>query len=634
STPFTSNSSAYLPASLVQNILGCQAQALEAISDQAKANKVIQQENSALRQRIEHLENQLWSLKKKNSLRNIDNSEDIFSEDMDIDIKKPDAMEVEKENRDDSPAPALTDVNTCANEQSSSSASNNNISQIIQELEKKHQKELENSNKEWSEKYSELQKKYDQQSKDYQDLKDHYKQRSSEWKLTKQWIENAKRLSRARKGKSDGATAANAESRARCACQQDNNSPTTSDDSQAKSSGTLADVTNVQNHMPHTHVNNVSIISIDSASTRAPDNKKDCGNSLHDSDTQYQSDILSSNLSLNSLGEKSQSDHQYVQDSTELWNNNQKISDSNANKALSCESSSSVTDQTNLDQDNAEILKLQKDVDFRPLDGTNAEHPIDIDDYDDNLFLTDDDDQSSSKKRSADVVIKQEQDDSNTLPPLENKQHKRWKLLPSGKDRYSLDNDIVNTPHKGYRDPLMDDNANNKPVASERISNDGEESPMLLTPITPHNIRNKNTSHRSTVSPNLSETNIRYNETVRKQSERRQLQGEDCRDCRRYYEITGPMPIPDATGLNRCGHTNQVQSAELLMEARLHYTSKHRARYSRAPTPPGFWRVGFPTSQELAETNEQSIEYEKSREDQKRKENEYLKNREHKWDRI
>ncbi|CAG8522624.1 11102_t:CDS:2 [Racocetra fulgida] len=584
STPFTSSSSSYLPASLVQNILGCQAQALE-----AKANKVIQQENSALRQRIEHLENQLWSLKKKNSLRNIDNGDDIFSEDMDIDIKKPDAMEVEKENRDE-----------------------------------KHQKELENSNKEWSEKYSELQKKYDQQSKDYQDLKDHYKQRSSEWKLTKQWIENAKRLSRARKGKSDGATAANAESRARCACQQDNNSPTTSDD---KSSGTLTDVTNVQNHMPHTHVNNVSIISIDSASTQAPDNKRDCGNSFHDSDNQYQSDILSSNLSLNSLGEKSQSDHQYIQDSTELWNNNQKISD----KALSCESSSSVTDQTNLDHDNAEILKRQKDVDFGPLDGTNAEHPIDIDDYDDNLFLADDDDQSSSKKRSADVVIKQEQDDSNTLPPLENNQHKRWKLLPSGKDRYSLDNDIVNTPHQDYRDPLMDDN---KPVASERISNDGEESPMLLTPITPHNIRNKNTSHRSTVSPNLSETNIRFNETVRKQSERRQLQGEDCRDCRRYYEITGPMPIPDATGLNRCGHTNQVQSAELLMEARLHYTSKHRTKYSRAPTPPGFWRVGFPTSQELAETNEQSIEYEKSREDQKRKENEYLKNREHKWDRI
>ncbi|CAG8558450.1 7476_t:CDS:2, partial [Cetraspora pellucida] len=159
STSLTTGSSAYLPASLVQNILGCQAQALEAISDQAKANKVIQQENSALRQRIEHLENQLWSLKKKNSLRNIDNGDDIISEDIDVD-KKPDVMEIEKENYDDFPAPVLTAINTCANEQSPSSASNNNISQIIQELEKKHQKELENSNKEWSEKYSELQKKY------------------------------------------------------------------------------------------------------------------------------------------------------------------------------------------------------------------------------------------------------------------------------------------------------------------------------------------------------------------------------------------------------------------------------------------------------------------------------------------
>ncbi|CAG8740743.1 7117_t:CDS:2, partial [Cetraspora pellucida] len=341
--------------------------------------------------------------------------------------------------------------------------------------------------------------------------------------------------------------------------------------------------------------------------------------------------------------------------------NNQKVSDPNTNKVLSGGSSPSVTDQTNLEHDNAEILKRQKDVSFGPLDGTNAEHPldganaehpidgtntehpidgtnaehpIDIDDYDDNLFLSEDDDQSPSKKRPADVVIKQEQDDSNILPSLENKPHKRWKNLSSGKDRYSSDNDIVNTSHKDYIDPLIDDNANNQPAASERISNDGEDGPMLLTPITPHNIRNKNTSHRSAFSPNLAETTVRFNETVRKQSERRQLQGEDCRDCRRYYEITGPMPIPDATGLNRCGHTNQEQSAELLMEARLQYTSKHRTKYSRAPTPPGFWRVGFPTSQELAETNEQSVLYEKSREDQKRKDDEYLKNREHKWDRI
>ncbi|RIB11080.1 hypothetical protein C2G38_135074 [Gigaspora rosea] len=133
STPITASSSAYLPTSLVQNILGCQAQALEAISDQAKANKVIQQENSALRQRIEHLENQLWSLKKKHSLRDIDyNGDNRISEAMDVDMKKTEVMEIEKENREY--PPALAD--TCANEQSSSSARNNDVSQAIQELEK------------------------------------------------------------------------------------------------------------------------------------------------------------------------------------------------------------------------------------------------------------------------------------------------------------------------------------------------------------------------------------------------------------------------------------------------------------------------------------------------------------------
>ncbi|CAG8681313.1 20559_t:CDS:2, partial [Dentiscutata erythropus] len=542
STPFTTNSS-YLPTSLVQNILGCQAQALEAISDQAKANKVIQQENSALRQRIEFLENQLWSLKKNNSPRNIENNDGI-SEAMDVDMKKTDVMEIEKENRQE-----------------------------------KHQKEFEDSNKEWSEKYSVLQKKYDQQSKDYQDLKDHYKKRSSEWKRAKQWIEDTKsemRQLRSQKGKVDNAIVSSA---ARFDRHQDNPPITSVNDPKAKSSGTLADVTNVQNRMPHSHVNNISIISIDSSSTHVSDNKKDA-------DNHTQTNILSSNLSYNSLIiEKSRPDHLNVQDSTELWNNNQKASDSNANKVLSCENTSNnITDKNNLDHDNGEILNRQKDVDFGLPD-----------------------------------AIKREEDDTNILP-LENKPYKRWKNISNEKE---LDNDIiiVNTPHREY---------DNQPIVSERIRSDGEEGPTLLTPITPHNIKNKNAPRRPTVSPNLSDTTIRYNEVVRKQSERRQLQGEDCRDCRRV----SPMPIPDATGLNR-GHSNQEeQSAEALMEARLQLTSKHRSRYSRAPTPPGFWRVGFPTSQELAETNEQSLQYEKLRENQKRKDDEYLKSREHKWDRL
>ncbi|KAF0514308.1 ctip-related endonuclease [Gigaspora margarita] len=615
STPVTANSSAYLPTSLVQNILGCQAQALEAISDQAKANKVIQQENSALRQRIEHLENQLWSLKKKHSLRDIDNGDDSISEAMDVDMKKTEVMEIEKENRENPPAL----VDTCANEQSSSSARNNDVSQAIQELEKKHQKELEKSNKAWSEKHFELQKKYNQQSKDFQDLKDHYKKRSSEWKRAKQWIQDAKaeiRILRAQKGKSNDATVSNAESRARFDRHQDSPSATFANDPKAKSSGTLADVTNVQNRISHSHTNNFSVISIETSSTHASDNKKDGDN---------QSDILSSNLSFNSLIiEKSRPDHLHIQDSTELWNNNQKVSDSISNKVLSCENSSNnMTDKNNLDNNNVEIISRQKDIDFGPPDGTNAENPIDIDDYDDdNLFLSDDDDQSPSKKRSADIAIKQEQDDTNILLPL----NKRWKNVSSER---ALDNNIVNTPHKEY-------DVNNQLVVSERIRSDAEEGPTLLTPITPLHIKNKNAPRRSTVSPNLSDTSIRFNEVVRKQSERRQLQGEDCRDCRRFYEITGPMPIPDTFGLNRGhGHTNQEeQSAEALMEARLQLTSRHRSRYSRAPTPPGFWRVGFPTSQELAETNELSLQYEKSREDQKRKDDEFFKSREHRWDKI
>ena len=46
---------------------------------------------------------------------------------------------------------------------------------------------------------------------------------------------------------------------------------------------------------------------------------------------------------------------------------------------------------------------------------------------------------------------------------------------------------------------------------------------------------------------------------------------------------------------------------------------KHRVKYSRPETPPGFCKVGFPTSP-IAEINELSVAYERGRKEQKRKE--------------
>lgn len=75
----------------------------------------------------------------------------------------------------------------------------------------------------------------------------------------------------------------------------------------------------------------------------------------------------------------------------------------------------------------------------------------------------------------------------------------------------------------------------------------------------------------------------------------------------------------------QCDHN---QSSETLVQK----IGRHRAKYSRPQTPPGFWKVGFPTSQEIAEINELSVTYEREREEQKRREMEFAKSRERKWD--
>jgi hypothetical protein len=79
----------------------------------------------------------------------------------------------------------------------------------------------------------------------------------------------------------------------------------------------------------------------------------------------------------------------------------------------------------------------------------------------------------------------------------------------------------------------------------------------------------------------------------------------------------------------QCDHN---QSSETLVQNRRQLIGKHRVKYSRPQTPPGFWKVGFPSSQEIAEINELSVAYEREREEQKRKEMEFAKSRERKWD--
>ncbi|KAJ7389293.1 DNA endonuclease rbbp8 [Desmophyllum pertusum] len=75
------------------------------------------------------------------------------------------------------------------------------------------------------------------------------------------------------------------------------------------------------------------------------------------------------------------------------------------------------------------------------------------------------------------------------------------------------------------------------------------------------------------------EPNYKYVEVVRKRDERAKLNGYKCRDCQEYYQ-----------GLNL---------PENELKKRLKHCSRHRAKFSPPPsTPPGFWNLSFPDTQE------------------------------------
>jgi len=73
---------------------------------------------------------------------------------------------------------------------------------------------------------------------------------------------------------------------------------------------------------------------------------------------------------------------------------------------------------------------------------------------------------------------------------------------------------------------------------------------------------------------------FKYVEPVRKKAERENLQGVECKQCKKFYDAV----LPDDDTANghktmRCEHHDGV--------------SRHRYRYAPPMTPEGFWNIGF-----------------------------------------
>ncbi|KZV94083.1 hypothetical protein EXIGLDRAFT_612130, partial [Exidia glandulosa HHB12029] len=120
-----------------------------------------------------------------------------------------------------------------------------------------------------------------------------------------------------------------------------------------------------------------------------------------------------------------------------------------------------------------------------------------------------------------------------------------------------------------------------------------------------------------------------FDEVVRNKEKRRRLDGGDCECCKDYYEAIGPLPprlqpprwrseTPDSMdsqartvpppGHRPClreggaGPSNETEAAAAIA-AHKNEISRHRHQWAPAETPPDYWHIGFPTTQEVEEIN-------------------------------
>jgi len=113
---------------------------------------------------------------------------------------------------------------------------------------------------------------------------------------------------------------------------------------------------------------------------------------------------------------------------------------------------------------------------------------------------------------------------------------------------------------------------------------------------------------------------FQFDSVERGRAERRRLQGGDCDCCRDYYEVAEPVsvglqaplwrsPSPVAltmpSALAETAETAESMNADrrLAQDKRRNIISRHRHQWTPPSTPPDYWKIGFPTTQEAAAIN-------------------------------
>ncbi|KAM6494591.1 hypothetical protein JOM56_009214 [Amanita muscaria] len=142
-----------------------------------------------------------------------------------------------------------------------------------------------------------------------------------------------------------------------------------------------------------------------------------------------------------------------------------------------------------------------------------------------------------------------------------------------------------------------------------------------------------------------------YDEVVRRKEDRKKMDAGDCECCHEYYEAVGPLPslmqpplwrspetkkkkthkrhVSDSHALLALNSSFDLETSSILKESQdppfsqfgsntdKHHSgiedhkrliSRHRHHWARAVTPPGYWDIGFPSTQETEKINEKAKE--------------------------
>ncbi|KAJ8082382.1 hypothetical protein PM082_008237 [Marasmius tenuissimus] len=114
-----------------------------------------------------------------------------------------------------------------------------------------------------------------------------------------------------------------------------------------------------------------------------------------------------------------------------------------------------------------------------------------------------------------------------------------------------------------------------------------------------------------------------FEEVVRGRENRRKMAAGDCEECREYYKAIGPRPDrlkqplwrspvrenKNPSTSSSCNHRRAgtpPSPSPSHIDSHRQEISRHRYNWERAKTPPGYWNIGFPDTQEVEDYNERA----------------------------